>query len=325
MRSRLACFPVLFFVLHVHAGAPQLSLASTASSAPHLLQKVALFSLTAPGAVGESWAAVESGADAKGARPSESAEAPPTNASLLVTARDGTAADVLRLLAEGADVNERDEWGQTPLMYAATADNVDTMRVLLNARAEVDAVTPAGWTALMYAARDARTGEAVRLLLEHSADLERRNAQGSTALDLANPVGRAAIERVLAEREEEERAAAERARTAQLRSSVSEALGEQQTELRKFEVRGDWVAAWYEMGGRRAIYLVDMGSGRYCQWLAVPRFGHGQQGWNLATGGFLDRRIEAAIRVQPFQGLGTQAEYWMETSGLCRSAVGMQH
>ncbi len=74
-------------------------------------------------------------------------------------------------LAKGADPDNREWTGQTPLQAAAEAGNVEIMKLLLDAGASVDKRGVGGaMTPLMYAAQNGRV-EAVRLLLGHGADV----------------------------------------------------------------------------------------------------------------------------------------------------------
>ena len=88
----------------------------------------------------------------------------------------------VRLLLEaGADVEARDKDGDTVLMQAAWNGHTEILRLLLQAAAEVDARATDGWTALMRAASWGQT-ESVRLLLEAGADAGGCATDGSTAL-----------------------------------------------------------------------------------------------------------------------------------------------
>jgi len=88
-------------------------------------------------------------------------------------AEAGDAWAVRQMIAAGADANARDEKGTTPLMKAASEGQVGVARVLLAARAEVDAAEAGkeyvGWTALMYAV-EWNHPALVRLLLEAGAN-----------------------------------------------------------------------------------------------------------------------------------------------------------
>ncbi len=93
-------------------------------------------------------------------------------------------------LSQGAPINARDSFGQTPLMYAA-AENPDPLVIeaLLKTGAEVNARTEAGWTALMYATRDNNIPKVALTLLQAGTDPTIRNSEGKTALDYAGENG----------------------------------------------------------------------------------------------------------------------------------------
>ena len=111
---------------------------------------------------------------------------------IFAAARDGDTASLEASLAAGTPVDTRDEFGQTPLVYALSNQApVTTVLVLLNAGADIDARTDNGWTPLMYAARDARTPEPVLLLMNAGSDGSARNDEGDSAYTLAR--GNAAI------------------------------------------------------------------------------------------------------------------------------------
>ncbi len=76
----------------------------------------------------------------------------------------GDDAEVARLLAEGSDVDERDEGGRTPLMAAAEAHEVATVRLLLQHGADIDAHSNDGQSALGFAvgAKERETEAAAR-------------------------------------------------------------------------------------------------------------------------------------------------------------------
>jgi ankyrin repeat protein len=80
-----------------------------------------------------------------------------------------------------ADVNKP---GWTPLHYAATAGNVPIIELLLDNSAYIDAESPNGSTPLMMAAMYG-TPESVKVLIQAGADLNVKNQLGLTALDFA--------------------------------------------------------------------------------------------------------------------------------------------
>jgi ankyrin repeat protein len=99
-----------------------------------------------------------------------------------VRAADRAPLDAL-LLKNPADANLRERrGGVTPLMYAAALGSVNTMRLLLDKDADINARSAAGATALMWAAADPAK---VRLLVERGADVKIASESGRTALLLA--------------------------------------------------------------------------------------------------------------------------------------------
>ena len=86
---------------------------------------------------------------------------------LIYVAADGDSRAVLTLLENGADANAPFPIvGTRALMVAAAHGHKDTVRVLLDAGAEVNAKDFTGWTAL-HAAAFKGDPEIVQLLLEH--------------------------------------------------------------------------------------------------------------------------------------------------------------
>jgi ankyrin repeat protein len=87
------------------------------------------------------------------------AERSPETDALLQAARAGHADTVKGLLTGGkADVNGRDDRGNTPLIEAARAGHDDVVRALLLARADARAKNDEGQTALSLAAAGGHDG-----------------------------------------------------------------------------------------------------------------------------------------------------------------------
>lgn len=85
------------------------------------------------------------------------------------------------LIEGGADLEMRDaQTGMTPLFF----QDGEIMRLLIKAGANVDARSDHGNTPLMWYAYSGYK-EGITLLLHHGADIEARNADGQTALDIA--------------------------------------------------------------------------------------------------------------------------------------------
>ncbi|MBS7807371.1 ankyrin repeat domain-containing protein [Variovorax sp. PCZ-1] len=87
----------------------------------------------------------------------------------------------IAMIDKGADVNKP---GWAPLHYAATAGNVQLIKILLENHAYIDAESPNKTTPLMMAAHYGTSG-AVKLLLEEGADVSLKNELGLTAIDFA--------------------------------------------------------------------------------------------------------------------------------------------
>ena len=106
-------------------------------------------------------------------------------ASLSAAVRSGDLDQVELQLSIGANPNEQDTKGLSPLMVATVAGATELMSLLLATKADVQAADPQyGMTALHVAANAGRD-HAVRLLLEHAADVSALTKSEETALHRA--------------------------------------------------------------------------------------------------------------------------------------------
>jgi hypothetical protein len=106
----------------------------------------------------------------------------PFNEDLLKMAWEGQDALVESFLEMGADVDARDEFGQTPLMIAVSQGHFDTVRVLIEGGADVTATDTEGQRVLSFADDD----EIVELLIEAGATYEVGTTFVALALLLAS-------------------------------------------------------------------------------------------------------------------------------------------
>lgn len=100
---------------------------------------------------------------------------------LMLAALKGHLALVKKLVERDADVNKT---GWTALHYAASGGHVQVIDFLLENSAYIDAESPNGTTPLMMAAMYG-SPESVKLLIQAGADLNVKNMVGKTALDFA--------------------------------------------------------------------------------------------------------------------------------------------
>lgn len=92
------------------------------------------------------------------------------------------------LLAKGASINARDKRGRTPLYFVANEGMKGIVELLLVKGADVNAKDNAGETPLHYAATSKKK-DVVELLLIKGADVNAKDKEGFTPLDKAYLVG----------------------------------------------------------------------------------------------------------------------------------------
>lgn len=111
---------------------------------------------------------------------------PAGESALMLAAIAGDLDACRQLLERGALVRKP---GWSPIHYAASGPETRIVRLLLDRGAEIDAEAPNGTTALMLAAQ-AGPETTVEFLLARGADTRRRNQRGLQAIDFAEQAGR---------------------------------------------------------------------------------------------------------------------------------------
>ncbi|MCJ7581571.1 MAG: acyltransferase family protein [Candidatus Aminicenantes bacterium] len=110
-------------------------------------------------------------------------ENPTPRVSLHAAALQGSIDVIQQHIRAGSDLNEKDVYGSSPLIIAATFGKTEVARALIEAGADMKIKNNEGSNSLHIAAFFCRT-EIVESLLDNGADKNLRNDAGSTALDL---------------------------------------------------------------------------------------------------------------------------------------------
>ena len=132
--------------------------------------------------------------------PTAEGDAAPLNPPVLLTAaRMGQTETIVLLLDRGANIEAENDIGWTALMLAALNGNTETVRLLLDKGADIEAKDNKGRTALMLAVRMGRI-EIVTLLLDRGANIEAKDNKGRTALIFAALSGKTEIAMLLLKR-----------------------------------------------------------------------------------------------------------------------------
>lgn len=123
------------------------------------------------------------------------------NSRLLEAAANGDTANVLRWIAEGAEINVVNEKGWTPVVMAAFNQHMETVKVLVAAGADLNHQSVNGTTVFMYAkTKVMETGEYALLdyLLQKGAEINTRDFKKEwTVLQYVQNIGHTEMERYL--------------------------------------------------------------------------------------------------------------------------------
>lgn len=107
---------------------------------------------------------------------------------IMMAAIYGDVNAIERFIQFGAEIDAKNDYGSTALMCAATHGQFSAAQCLLKNGADVNGcltITNQGQTPLMNASLSGHP-EIAKLLIEHNADIDIKNAVGLTALDFAS-------------------------------------------------------------------------------------------------------------------------------------------
>ena len=101
--------------------------------------------------------------------------------SLMEACSKGYIEEVKKILKQGADANEKDEYGKTPLMYAIHNGNFEIASLLIDNGADVNVKDEYG-TAILKITVSSRNFEIASLLIDNGADVNVIDGDGKTIL-----------------------------------------------------------------------------------------------------------------------------------------------
>ena len=117
--------------------------------------------------------------------------------TLHIAASNGNIKAIDRLVAEGNDLNERDNEGMTPLIRAINMNQKESVIVLLKSGADINTPDSIFLNSPLHHAVIQGNSSLVKLLLEKKADSSLRNNEGKSPLDLAVEMGNNAMAQLL--------------------------------------------------------------------------------------------------------------------------------
>jgi len=116
--------------------------------------------------------------------------------ALMYASKYGQLEAVKLLLQAGANIDLQEGHGRTALMYASMNGYLETVKLLLQEGANIDLQDKWGRTAPMYASRNGHL-ETVKLLLDKGATIDLQNSFGWTALMYASGEGQLEVVKFL--------------------------------------------------------------------------------------------------------------------------------
>lgn len=119
------------------------------------------------------------------------------NSPLIKATQNGNFEEVKKLIRSGANVNEPDKYGITPLMHSIYYRHTDMAKYFIESGANVNARDLRGYNSLLYAVESdcnyAESADIIKLLIKKGADVNAKDSVGETAIDLALSCARSDI------------------------------------------------------------------------------------------------------------------------------------
>jgi len=119
--------------------------------------------------------------------------------TLSVSMKSDDIEKIRELTKNGADVNVRNEYNATPLIKASGEGYAEIVKLLLEAKADVNAATNADASTPLYIASGNGHTEVVKLLLEAKANINAVTTNGLTPLYIASFQGHTEVVKLLIE------------------------------------------------------------------------------------------------------------------------------
>lgn len=148
------------------------------------------------------------------------------NKQLLESIEDVDVASVKDLLEKGADVNTTDTYGRTPLRIAVDEDEnaTEIVKALLEKGAKPDKVRDTNMTTPLQIAAEIGNVEIVKALLDADADVYVRNNHDKTPLELAEYEGHKEIVEIIKAHMEQKKLEQETAKQLETQHNVPQDL-----------------------------------------------------------------------------------------------------
>ncbi len=108
------------------------------------------------------------------------------NDALFKAVKTGTIKEVINALENGANINARDEYGNTPLMYVAWRGENNILHELLKRKADVTIQNKLGWFAMMCSASAGHIVTTMILFTFAPQMIFKKNIEKHSAIDKAN-------------------------------------------------------------------------------------------------------------------------------------------